>query len=204
MTQRPVEFVIPVELGGPVEAQVGGAPDKVMLGMPYVAQTASNWCWATCAAMLARFTLNKPLNICQAASTLIPGGNCCAGAPAEGTFNNSWNNPVCNRTCTVSEVQQLHGMLGMQSTHAGTAISFDQIHNAIAGSRKPVEVAFSWFGGGGHVVVAQGVDRQTQSVNINDPWPDTGAIVVTYEKLLSAYGLGSWFDAWTEIKAVGS
>ena len=204
MTQRPIEFMIPAELGSSVEPQFDGPPDKRILGVPYVGQTAGNWCWATCATMLSRFTLKSNLSICQAASTLIPAGNCCAGAPAEGSFNNDWDKPTCNRTCTVSEVQQLHGMLGMQSTHAGGAITFDQLHDQIAGSGHPVEVAFSWFGGGGHVVVAQGVDKQTQSVNINDPWPDTGPVVVPFSKLLSAYGLGSWFDAWTGIKAVGS
>lgn len=37
------------------------------------------------------------------------------------------------------------------------------------------------IGGGRHLVVAQGVDKQTQSVDINDPWPDIGPVAVPLE-----------------------
>ncbi|MGY3412803.1 hypothetical protein ACVWZV_008969 [Bradyrhizobium sp. GM5.1] len=40
MTQHPFELIVPGELGRPVTPKLGGAPDKLILGVPYVGQTA--------------------------------------------------------------------------------------------------------------------------------------------------------------------
>lgn len=141
MTQHPFELIVPGELGRPVKPKVGGAPDKLILGVPYVGQTAQ--LVLGCVRDDARSVHAKGhLKLCQAASALIPDGNCCTGAPPEGRFNDDWDNPTCNRTSMASKVQQLHEMLGMQSTACWRHDNFDQLHDQIAGSGHPVEVEF--------------------------------------------------------------
>jgi hypothetical protein len=203
MPQTDIVFTIPAQADGVIanyDVELGAVPDSRELEVPYIFQTAQNWCWATCAAMLSRFILGNNLTICQAASTLIPNGNCCNGAPPEGTFNPTWDNATCNRTCYYLEVAQLHRLLGMQSTRATGVISFDQIFQQIAVLQRPVEVAFVW--GKGHVALVVGVDKRSKWVTINDPWRDFGHRSVPFSDLQSAYGLGSWDDTWSDITSV--
>jgi hypothetical protein len=98
-------------------------------------------------------------------------------------------------------VHELHVQLGIQSTHRGSAIGLDDLYQQIVVEGVPVQVAFFWYGGGGHVALVHGIDKQAQTVNINDPWPDRGQIVVPFSQLLGAYGSGDWGDCWTDIKA---
>lgn len=203
MTQSPIVFIVP-ECCRPEGLNFGAPTSRRILDVPYVSQTVSNWCWAACATMLSRFVVGSSLNICEAASTLISQGDCCVGAPPADTFDRTWNKAGCNRTCTVDEVAELHGMLGMTSRRVNRALDFVDLHTEIVESGRPVEVALGWVGGGGHVVIARGVDGGTQSVSIHDPWPDTGQIVVPFKKLESAYGLGSWFDSWTGISVAAA
>ncbi len=188
----------------PATDALGAPPAPRILGVPYVSQTVTNWCWATCATMLSRFLTGGALRICDAASTLIPLGSCCEGAPPEGTFDRTWNKGGCNRTCTVAEVHGLHGMLGIASTHVAGNVSFAALQAEIADKGRPVEVAYSWTGGGGHVAIVQGVDAGAGTVNIHDPWPDYGQIVAPYNGLVTAYGKGTWFHTWTGIATAGA
>jgi hypothetical protein len=153
--------------------------------------------------MLSRFLKGDGLKICQAASTLIPQGGCCTGAPPEGTFDPTWQKGNCNRTCSVDEVAQLHGMLNLASRHVVGTISFNDLQAEI-GAGRPVEVAYFWNGGGGHVALVQGYDSATRSLNIHDPWPDTGQTVATMHGLETAYGKGTWSHTWTRISSAGA
>jgi hypothetical protein len=201
MPQSPVEFSLPsVTLGGQ------GLSEQT-LDVPYLRQTASQWCWATAATMVLRFILQNDKKICQVASTLITDHNCCDGAPAEqdgattdvgSTFLRS--NTPCNRTATVAEVSQLYSKLGIQSVHRGQKINFETLSDQISSKKSPIEVAFAWLGGGGHVAVVRGVIKQSQFVRINDPWPDTGEALIPFSQLESAYGKGNWFDCWTDLR----
>lgn len=200
MTQTPIVFYVPDE----VSLGLGAASIRRVLTVPYLSQPVSNWCWATCATMLSHFVTNRTLKICEAASTLIPKDGCCAGAPEEGTFDRSWNRGSCNRTCSVSEVRLLHGRLGMASTHIAGSVSFEELRAEIVDAGRSVEVAYRWTHGGGHVALVCGIDGATRNVNINDPWPDYGQMVVPYDTLVSAYGLGTWFHTWTGISTAGA
>jgi hypothetical protein len=199
MGQTLVEFALPmVTLGGdePLSEQT--------LDVPYMRQTASEWCWATSATMVSRFLFQSAIKICQVASTLITDQDCCAAAPAEdGTAPSAgstfFSTAPCNRTVQVPEVGQLFDKLGIQSTHRGQKIDFETLCDQIITAGSVIEVAFLWDGGGGHVVVVRGVDEQSQVVRINDPWPDTGETLVPFSQLVTAYGKGKWFDCWTDI-----
>jgi hypothetical protein len=190
--QQPIDFIIPLSESFSLELAQELQQTEKLLEIPYIQQTKKNWCWATCATMLSKFATQKELTICEAASKLIPEGRCCS-ATGE-----------CDRTCTVDEVKKLHKLLGMDSTHRGNSITFDEIHNQITLINSPIEVAFRWTGGGGHVAIVHGSDMLARTVHVNDPWPDRGSCVVNFDQLESAYGLGNWFDTWTDIKKADS
>lgn len=207
MEQLPVEFSLPeVSLGGG-EVSLGDEAEAVeqALDIAYLQQPASEWCWATCATMATRFIFQNTATICQVVSTLINGQNCCNGVPPEGDPDSNasatfFRTPTpCNRAAKVTEIIQLYDKLGIQSTHRGGKIDFDSLCDQITTTGSPVEVAFSWLGGGGHVALVRGVTKDTQIVRVNDPWPDTGEVLVPFSQLQSAYGRGTWFDSWTNI-----
>jgi hypothetical protein len=207
MEQLPIEFSLPeVSLVGG-EVSLGGEAEPVeqALDIPYLQQPASEWCWATCATMVTRFVFQNTAAICQVVSTLIAGQNCCNGVPPEGESGSNasatfFRTPtLCNRTAKVAEILQLYDKLGIQSTHRGGKIDFDSLCDQIADAGSPIEVAFSWLGGGGHVVLVRGVIKETAIVRVNDPWPDTGEVLIPFSQLQSAYGRGTWFDSWTNM-----
>jgi hypothetical protein len=197
MPQSPVEFALP-------SVTLGAVAIEQKLDVPYVKQTASEWCWATSATMVSRFLFHGAIKICQVVSTLIEDQDCCNGAPAEngattGKGPTFWSATPCNRTASVAEVGQLYTLLGIQFTHRGTKIDFETLCEVV-GAGSPVEVAFAWTGTGGHVAVVRGVSKESQTVRINDPWPDKGEMLVHFSQLETAYGLGEWFDCWTDLR----
>ena len=200
MGQRSIEFELPqVNLGG-------GTPADRILGVPYLQQPASNWCWATCTVMVSRFLLNISTGICQLVSNHFEGQQCCEGAPTENsaTANSGseffWAATPCNKTIKAAHVSPLYSKLGIQSNHRGQKIDFATLADQIANLGSPVEVAFAWFGGSGHVVVVRGVSMQSRMVRVSDPWPDTGEAIIPFSELETAYGRGEWFDCWTDFR----
>jgi hypothetical protein len=198
MAQKPIEFLLPqVELGGPADR---------ILDVPYLQQPASNWCWATCTVMVSRFLLNDSIGICQLVSTHFSAQQCCNDAPTENepTANSGseffWARTPCNKTIKAAHVSQIYSRLGIESNHRGQKIAFAALADQINNLGSPVEVAFSWLGGGGHVVVVNGVNMESQMVRISDPWPDTGEVIVPFSELETAYGRGEWFDCWTNLR----
>ncbi|MFG1345508.1 papain-like cysteine protease family protein [Xanthobacter autotrophicus DSM 431] len=200
MAQKPIEFELPsVNLGS------GESADRI-LDVPYAQQPASNWCWATCTVMVAHFLLNSSIKICQLVSTHFSAQQCCDGAPTENsaTANSGsaffWAQTPCNKTIKVSQVSPLYAALGIQSQHRGRKIDFATLADQIATLGCPVEVAFSWLGGGGHVALVRGVSMKSQMVRVSDPWPDTGDVIVPFSQLETAYDRGQWFDCWTDLR----
>jgi hypothetical protein len=201
MSQTPIDFFLP-------EVALGDAlSPETSLDVPYLKQTASNWCWATSAAMVSRFIFGQAIKICEVASTLIDGQECCNSAPDEGSVQTNADPDFvhkatpCNRTISVTEVAKLYSLLRMQCNHRASKISFADIADQIVRGH-PVEVAFIWIGGGGHVAVVRAVMPSAQMVRINDPWPDTGEVIVPFSELETAYGKGKWFDCWTDIQSI--
>src|SRR2546423_199400 len=76
-----------------------GVPAARLLDVPYIGQSASNWCWAACAAMVSRYVFRNGIRMCEVASVLIPDRDCCDGAPPEDGTSPNFASP-CNRTCT--------------------------------------------------------------------------------------------------------
>ncbi|EJL57837.1 hypothetical protein PMI09_00812 [Rhizobium sp. CF122] len=200
MVQMPIEFELPqVDLGS-------GTPADSILDVPYLQQPASNWCWATCAVMVSRFLLNSSTGICQLVSTHFQGQQCCNGAPTENSATGNsgsdffWADTSCNKTIKAAHVSPLYSKLGIQSNHRGQKIDFATLADQITSLGSPVEVAFAWLGGGGHVTVVRGISMQSQMVRVSDPWPDMGEVIIPFSQLESAYGRGQWFDCWTDLR----
>ena len=114
MSQSPVQFFLP---SVPLGDELFGGPTEQTLPVPYLRQTASEWCWATSATMVSRFLLQNGIKICQVVSTLIVDQDCCNGAPSEDeapadggpTFIQSAT--PCNRTISAAQVDQLYSLL---------------------------------------------------------------------------------------------
>lgn len=152
--------------------------------------------------MESRYFSKSGIKICQVVSKIITDGNCCDKAPDESDTSLSYSNTTCNKTCTVDQVAELAGKLGLAVKHVGGAISIEDINDQIVTEGSPIKVAFQWWSFGGHVVLVRGVNLDDKTVRINDPWPDNGDQIVTYQHLLDAYGKGKWFDSWTNFKVL--
>jgi hypothetical protein len=65
---------------------------------------------------------------------------------------------------------------------------------------RPVEVGYTWNGGGGHVATVRGwaQDANGLFVRVNDPIYGSGGVY--YSNLLNPYGLGMWDATWTNLR----
>jgi hypothetical protein len=99
----------------------------------------------------------------------------------------------------VNDVSRVYSQWGIRSALTGSSVSFSTLDWEVSSSR-PVEVAYLWAGGGGHValVIQTGVVNNQQAVRVNDPAYGSGGVL--YSDLLTAYGLGTWFATWTDIR----
>ena len=79
-------------------------------------------------------------------------------------------------------------------------ISLSALNTEMANSR-PVMIGVSWDGGGGHAFILRGTDGDY--VYVNDPWPDNGQSVQTYNGVLRYLGNGTW-DQTLTLNAGGS
>lgn len=173
---KPITFVVP-PLGGKT------------INVPQIKQEQSLWCWAACAEMVLHYYGNAGVRQCDFANWLFGQSGCCS----------SPSSSVCNRTCVVADVQRVYTQWGIRCSLTNGTVSFSTLQFEINGDR-PVEVAYQWEGGGGHVAIVRGWDRiNTQPfVRVNDP--AYGSLGVYYAELLAAYGFGTWFYTWTGIR----
>jgi len=159
------------------------------LSVPQINQEQTQWCWAACADMVLHYYGNSGVRQCDFANWLFGQTGCCA----------SPSSPVCNQPCAVNDVQRVYTQWGILSAPSSGTVPFSTLEFEINGDR-PVEVAYAWTGGGGHVAVVSGWDRNATGpfVRINDPAYGSGGVY--YSDLLTAYGLGTWFYTWTGIR----
>ena len=165
-------------------------PDARTLNMPQICQEQTNWCWAACTEMVLHYYNNPDARQCEFANWLFDQTQCCED-PA---------NPACNRTCSGNEVQDVYTNWNILSTLIEGDVPFDVLQAEIDAGR-PVEVAFEWTGGGGHVAIVSGWDTDSPDpfVHVNDPAADRLSRV-RYKELLAAYGRGRWILTWTGIQ----
>jgi ABC-type bacteriocin/lantibiotic exporter with double-glycine peptidase domain len=147
------------------------------LNVPWIKQEQTNWCWAACCQMVFNYYGLYAVHQCNMASWLF-GADCCA-APSS---------TLCNQGATADQIVRVYNVNGFQCSYSNGAFSFGQLQWEIDNNR-PLEPAFFWNGGGGHVVIVKAY-YDNQTTYVNDPWYGQG--VVKYADLLTAYGMGRW------------
>ena len=152
-------------------------------------------CWLTCfsdSKPRGRWVLlempygNTGVRQCDMANWLFGQAGCCT----------SPGSSRCNRPCQVSDVSRVYSNWGIRSRHQNFQVPYPTLRSEID-SNMPVEVAYQWNGGGGHVAVVMGW-QSGNFLKVNDPW--YGRRGVRYSSLQSAYGQGSWFATWIGIQ----
>jgi hypothetical protein len=155
-----------------------GVQGEIMLDVPYVQQEQNEWCWAACTQMVAAYLGQPDVKQCELANFLHGQTDCCQNPGSD----------QCNQPAPLEKVVPVYNHLNIHAigeAHAETIAVMVRELNA----KRPVEVGFLWYGGGGHVVIVRGLDEDGNFA-VHDPWFGSGP--VTYLGLLTAYGQGRW------------
>jgi hypothetical protein len=162
-----------------------------LLNVPRIRQEQTEWCWAAAADMVLDFYGQPVVTQCDLANNLFPGQNCCANP----------GGAACNQGVEVRDIRRLYILRNLTATRISRSVSFRRLRNEIDAGR-PIEVAFFWSGGGGHVAIVRGYreDNQGRFLYVNDPLDQYQVAEVPFHRLKIAYGLGSWARTWVDIQ----
>jgi hypothetical protein len=152
-------------------------------------QEQRNWCWAASAQMILHYYGSMSLRQCDLANWAFGVGGCC----------NAPSSSLCDQPISDAKISQLFSAYGLQSSYTAGTVPSGVLQFEIDLNR-PVQVAYSWTGGGGHVAVVIGWDTNATGtfLRVNDPAQGSGGFY--YSDLLTAYGLGVWDATWTNIR----
>lgn len=181
-----IQTVAPLKKAG-IKIKVTPKFGGKALGVPYIKQTQTLWCWAACAEMVIRF-YSSVVEQCQLANWLFQRNECCQSPSSNG----------CNQGCSFDDVARVYTNWGVTCNPTTNQVPFATFISEIDANR-PVEIGFIWNQGGGHVIIIRGYDQGAGGniALVNDPWYGTGG--VKYENLQTAYGQGRWFGSWTNL-----
>jgi len=161
------------------------------LTVPMIFQEQSNWCWAACTEMAARY-YGKQAPQCESANYLFGRNDCCTLPSSE----------PCNKPIPDNDpgaITRVYSHWGIQS-QINYPVPYEVLESEIASSR-PVGLAFRWNNGGGHAaIVIQTfwiLFRFWRWIKVNDPWFGQGAVL--FDSLGNYLGSGYWAGTWTGI-----
>jgi len=159
------------------------------LNVPQIKQEQTQWCWAGCADMVLHYYGNSGAKQCEFANFLFSQSSCCQTPSGSN----------CNKPCQVPDVKKVFNKWGIKSSSKSGTVPFSVLRTQID-LGMPVEVAYAWSGGGGHVAIVRGWGKNDKGnfVRVNDPAYGSGGVY--YSDLLKAYGKGTWFHTWTNIE----
>ncbi len=165
-----------------VAGYAGEDPVDVSLRFPIQAQLQSQWCWAGVSASVSRYYVPATTwTQCHIANVQW-GRNDCCGSGASG---------ACNNPSTLGTALTTVGHFDRQTT---AQESLQTLENELVAGR-PLCIRVGWSGGGGHFVVASGVEDDG-FVWVSDPGGGTLALVA-YDTLRTAYrGSGTWTHSY--------
>ncbi len=145
-------------------------------------QQRSQWCWAAVAFNVDHyFSRNSTSTQCSIVREVLNLSRCC-------------NDPVTYEGCDVAEY--LHKALGVVQrpyTPIARPLSFEEVQNEID-AHRPICVAISWRGGGGHFVIIAGyrvLKTKRQELYVLDPRHEEG--LLSYDEFRFIYRrAGQW------------
>jgi hypothetical protein len=153
-----------------------------VLSVSLLPQQTELWCWAASGQMIMAYA-GTAVSQCQQASHRFSIPNCCPLPTPQGCVQGGWPEfPAWG--------------FSAQTTPWGTALSFTELVAQITANR-PVAFSWGWVQGGGHMMVAAGVDTATRFVYVDDPWPpNTGdARWISYQSYVEQSGVHThWID----------
>ncbi|HMI41821.1 MAG TPA: papain-like cysteine protease family protein [Sphingomicrobium sp.] len=153
-----------------------------MLPVPYVMQSANNWCWAACGEMLFRHRGQPSLTQCALAAAQFHQTCCISPTPS-----------ACDLGCWPDEAYPAHGMT---VTPVYSAMTVAQVQGQLAAGR-PVQVCYKWTGGDQtHVALIIG-EHPNGDFEVLDPYRDYGRAARRFSQITGAYGLGTWIRSFT-------
>ena len=159
---------------------------QTVLNVPLIAQQTDEWCWAASGEMVMSYE-GDDVSQCEQANYHFSMSGCC-------------DDPT--PTACVQPGYPDFGYWGFsfQQTAPGVALTFAQLTSQFA-SNLPVAYSWRWTRGGGHMMVAIGVDSATTMVYINNPWPpNTGDTTwITYSNYVSQSGVHTHGRDWYDI-----
>lgn len=165
-----------------VAGYAGEDPVDVVLRFPIQAQQQSQWCWAGVAASVSRYYVpSTTWTQCLIANQQWGRTDCC-GAGATG---------ACNNPSVLGTALTTVGHFDRQTS---AQESLQTLENELVAGR-PLCIRVGWSGGGGHFVVASGVEDDG-FVWVSDPGGGTTALV-DYDTLRTNYrGSGTWTHSY--------
>jgi len=163
----------------------------VGLPVPQIYQEQTQWCWAACAIMVARYYGDMNNQQCDLASWLFSQPNCCSDPSSS----------LCNGPCRweyICDVYESPLAFARCVAYAGYIPPASIKYEIDRG--RPIECGFVLSDASvGHSVIVSGYYNDVDdSVYVNDPADGEGAI--TWTDLLNAYFAGSWNYTWTDLK----
>ena len=145
-----------------------------ILPVPLKPQETNMWCWAASGQMIMNYLGATGVTQCDQANRELGRTDCCASPTPS--------------ACVKGGHTQFD-QYNFDLDYADGALSFSALSSEIDANR-PVEFAWSWTGGGGHVMVAVGY---TTINNVNyvydqNPWPPNQGVnheLLTYSRYVS-------------------
>ena len=161
-----------------------------VLPVPMIKQEQRQWCWAGAVDMILHYYGQPAVRQCELAIWAF-GGSCCKTPSSS----------ACDRPLNDSKITELLRAYGLHVSYKPSHVALGTLQFEI-NSDRPVQVAFTWNGGGGHVAVVIGWDKDANGgfLRINDPAYGSGGVY--YSSLLDAYGGGVWDATWTGIRGM--
>ena len=177
-------FALALPLAAPAASQ--------QLDLPVVAQEHSEWCWdADATAILAyRGTVATQCAIANWVGTV---NYACGSYPFY--WNNQANSP--NYLAGTTGIAGILWSWGRRNSSYYTGpLAYSTARSAIRGGH-PIVILWSWSGGGGHFIVADGYDDDGSMLYFANPWPGEGAGYGDYWWIRNGTGdMGT--HSWTE------
>jgi hypothetical protein len=178
--------VTPIEADIEMLAELQLAPPGAAnpLGVPFLQQQQTNWCWAACCEMVFRYYGAPDVSQCNMASAQF-GLDCCTNHPVGGACNvGNWP-------------ERVYPAYNYRCARVDRAYTLAEIKAEIDAGR-PVEVYYAWSGGGAHVALVTGYFAN-DDLQVHDPWYGTARRAYTF--VVNAYNLGSWRITYSDLRS---
>jgi hypothetical protein len=159
-------------------------PDEVSLDCHAEKQQTLEWCWASCAVGVARFLKLDTIPTEAGLANLLTGRNDCDSKPTPSR---------CIVPASGQQIDEIYDAIGIGRVGPDEPLSIVTLLGELI-AKRPVEIAFAWYQGGGHVALIRGFTKATSQFYVSDPW--FGENAMTYAQIANGYDIGRWVGSY--------